>query len=811
VRAPGLSSRAALLGAILAIASAASAGAFQALPSGGQVNDDLPAGINSALSVSGEDPANADVVGGALEAGLPAVPWAVFRQQQTGGAHDQVYARSFAAGAWATRGSGTVGGRSSASPIFEGSLNFDQAQDAEAPSLDFAGAGRTVPWATWYEDTTGSGFGTNNIFVSRFDNSGDANQGKWIFAGQDRGLGGGSVPVASLNIHTDQDAENPSVAGGSTANPTKPGPWVTWQETTPGSGKRQIFVVRSIGPGAENCDGLTPQGTVVGGHVPAVGGFCWQQVGLPRVGPGGADPSLNVDPTRDAIEPDIAFSGSQDGVPWVVWSEQGVTGVAGLHDNGMVFAAKGVSDASANGGFHWTVVGSALSATLDTTGTYGACAQAALNEEQCSLNKSPGVDAEEPRVAAGTMDAAKSTVPWVVWDEDVAGVKQVFVSRLVGTGAGAHFELANDGAPISTGADESSRPDITFSGHTPYVSWREDVGGGVVKDFHGHFVNPANPTFVLDESDVPLSSLAQADVREPISSSCIATPFNADGSVCQGGAVGTPFFLFTSGTSPLGLFADAYQPTAPVTGGASSIDSSSATVSGTINPEGATVNVSFQYGTTTAYGQSTAVQPSGASNAATPFTAALTGLPAAATIHYRAVAVSDFGTFVGGDQTLATAAASTSPSGSSSTSVAQTTVSTPKATVSLSAARVSGSTAGARVACSAPAGATCRVAATLTVTETLKAHKLVAVTARSKPRKTRRVVVVGAAEVSLRSGQAQIVQIKLNSIGKHLLASRHRLKATLRITQPGTTGGVAGVSTQIVTFKAPKRRRGRRG
>jgi hypothetical protein len=109
---------------------------------------------------------------------------------------------------------------------------------------------------------------------------------------------------------------------------------------------------------------------------------------------------------------------------------------------------------------------------------------------------------------------------------------------------------------------------------------------------------------MLDESNVPLTptgtSSDQADVREPISSGCIATPFNADGAACQGGALGTPFFLFTNGTSPLSLFADAYRPDTPVTGGASSIGTSSAIVSGAVNPAGAAVNVFFEYGTTTA-------------------------------------------------------------------------------------------------------------------------------------------------------------------------------------------------------------------
>jgi hypothetical protein len=655
--------RAALGGAAIAAALAASASAFVGLPPGVAVNNDPAAGIHPAFSVSGEDPTNADVVGGSLVAGNKAVPWSIFRQQETNGSpppHDQIFSRSFANGAWTTRGSGTVGGRSSASPHFTGSLNFDQNQNGETPEIDFAGVGRTVPWGTWYEQTTGLGFGKHeNVFASRFDNTGDANQGKWIFAGQSRGLGGGTVPVPSLNIHTNQSAENPSVAGGSAVDPTKPGPWMTWQETTtsPVRGRDQIFVERPIGPGATNCDGVTPAGMPDGtGHVPAIGGFCWQQTGIPRVG-GAKDPSLNVDPTRNGIEPDIAFTGASDSVPWIVWYETDNTSLSGLHRNEMVFAAKGVSDGvGANGGFHWVSVGNALQGTLDRTGAahhFGTCAESAVNEERCSLNHDPAADAEDPRVAAGTMDAANPTVPWMAWDENVSGVHQVFVSRLVGTGSAAHFQIVNGGAPISTGAG-ATRPDITFSGNTPYVTWRQSVGG-VDTAFSGHFVNPANPKFVLDGSHVPLTPTAQADVREPVSSGCTANPFNADGSACQGGAVGTPFFLFTKGTSPRKLFADAYAPATPTTGGASGITSSGATVAGSINPRGASVNVWFQFGTTTAYGSSTTPQKTPANNTADSFSASLSGLPAGTTIHYRAVAQSDFGTFLGADQTFTTA------------------------------------------------------------------------------------------------------------------------------------------------------------
>ena len=120
------------------------------------------------------------------------------------------------------------------------------------------------------------------------------------------------------------------------------------------------------------------------------------------------------------------------------------------------------------------------------------------------------------------MTPGDKTVPWIAWDEDPGnGTTQIFVARLVD---GDHFEIANNGAPISLDSNPSTRPDITFSGNTPYVSWRENTGGTVDKEFVGHFVNAANPTFQLDQSNIDIS---HTDLRAPISSGCTANPFNA--------------------------------------------------------------------------------------------------------------------------------------------------------------------------------------------------------------------------------------------------------------------------------------------
>ncbi|TMK99054.1 MAG: hypothetical protein E6G34_06020 [Actinobacteria bacterium] len=805
------------MAAVFVLAIAGGAWAFQELPPKAPVNDDIGAGIDRTVSVSGGNPTNADVVGGSLNSAKPAVPWAIFQQEETEPpSTDQIFVRSFAEGKWTTRGNGTVGGLFDESPKFPASLNFDRSEDGEVPAIDFAGPARTVPWATWYEETEAFFFATN-IFASRFDSK----QNKWVFAGQGRGKGTSGPPVPSLNINPEMEAVNPSVAGGSATEPSKPGPWITWQENRVYFEEiegveeefeaNQIYVERPEGPGRANCDGVKPEGVkeVIPGqegeHVPAIGGFCWQQVGVPRFPLEEPEPSLNVDPSRQGVEPDIAFTGKEDTVPWVVWYEKEASFLKEpLRSNEMVFAAKGVKDGvSANGGFHWVAVGTQLSGTLDTSGEgtnkFGKCAESIENEEHCSLNKNPSANAEDPRVAAGTMNPANATVPWVAWDENLGGVKQIFVARLV---EGTHFELANGGQPISFGSNDSTRPDITFSGNTPYVSWREDIGGGVTKGFYGHLVNAANPTFVLDESNVPLTPTGvgsgKADVREPISSGCIATPANVDGSVCQGGAVGTPFFLFTNGNPLRSLFADAYQPEAPVTGGASEVTTSSGVVSGAVNPLGASVNVFFEYGTSTAYGQATGAAKTAPNNSATPFAATLSGLPAGTTIHYRAVARSDFGTFVGSDQTFATKAAPAPPPPP-----------VLNGTAKVGRAKVKGTAAYVPISCTGPTGATCKLRLRLSVIEVFRGHKLVALTARKKLK--RKLVVVGSASVTLKAGQSRIVKISLNGTGRRLLAKRHKLKVRLRVAQTfASAPGAAAirprtVSTQILTFKARKR------
>ena len=630
---------AALAAASTLVATPPARAAFLPLPaSGAQVNDDPANSIDPS-----EDAGVSDVAGGAVTAGKAPVPWATF-EQKVPGFEQQIFVRAFKNGAWVTQGS-------------PASLNVAD-EEAEAPSIDFAGAGRTVPWVAWYEPISALGW-PKNIFASRFNAAANV----WLPSGQDR-TAGSRLP--SLNLHVLRTAENPSVAGGAAVAGNDPVPWVTWEENDAAADDttaiRQIFVSKALKqavPGTACPPGTRP----VGGN--DVNGFCWQEVGLKRLNPleptplGVGDPTLNIDPTRSGVEPDIAFTGPNDTVAWVVWYEEDPTGIDGLRDNDMVFASKIVADPLADGGFHWLAVGNGTAGqtnVLDISGAhgFGNCAESRDAEDACTLNAQARRDAENPRVAAGTLKPGGTTVPWVVWQEAL-GVDQhaIFVSRLVG---GDHFELFNGGQPVSNTANDATRPDITFSGNVPYISWQEIVAKQQVT-FVGHFEGGASaPVFKLDTpTGIPDSGFGDLanPLRAPLSSGCTANPFNADGATCQGGAVGTPFLLYTAGDAgSQRLFAQAFAPTDVSTLAATDISDTAATLNGSVNPGGAAILTHFDFGATTAYDNSTADDRLDVASVATTFDALVSGLTQSATVHLRAVARTDFVSVDGPDQSF---------------------------------------------------------------------------------------------------------------------------------------------------------------
>ncbi len=175
--------------------------------------------------------------------------------------------------------------------------------------------------------------------------------------------------------------------------------------------------------------------------------------------------SLNVDTNAVAEDPAIALGGpvanGHGTIPFVAWYEP----VRTLQDKENIFVSVLSQDA---GGEFWQLTG-------DTS-----------VHNPPSLNHDVAQDAEEPRIATGSVNpSATSFAPWVAWQEDSPvenGKRQIFVSRGA-TASGANFlgglqwlptgkTVAGVGPSLNFNpASDASQPDIVFSGPNNTVPW----------------------------------------------------------------------------------------------------------------------------------------------------------------------------------------------------------------------------------------------------------------------------------------------------------------------------------------------------
>jgi phosphodiesterase/alkaline phosphatase D-like protein len=100
------------------------------------------------------------------------------------------------------------------------------------------------------------------------------------------------------------------------------------------------------------------------------------------------------------------------------------------------------------------------------------------------------------------------------------------------------------------------------------------------------------------------------------------------------------------------------------TGSASGVGAGSATVAGTVNPNGEATTYYFDYGTSTNYGSQAPASPdpsAGSGTTAQTESTTLTGLSPNTLYHYQIVATNASGTSDGTDQTFTTTGAGTPP------------------------------------------------------------------------------------------------------------------------------------------------------
>jgi hypothetical protein len=165
--------------------------------------------------------------------------------------------------------------------------------------------------------------------------------------------------------------------------------------------------------------------------------------------------------------------------------------------------------------------------------------------------------------------------------------------------------------------------------------------------------------------------------------------------------------------------------------------------------------------------------------------AAIAGAAAAG---YKVVAVD------AGHRLACRVTATNSAAGVSAVSVAVS-VPPPPATAKVGSAHVSGTAVSVPVSCAGAAGTACTITVTLTVVETLRGGKVIAVSAAKAGRRT---VTLGTGKISLGAGRQASVKVKLNATGRRLLAARHRVAVKLAVT---TSGRAAAVRSQTVVLR----------
>lgn len=98
------------------------------------------------------------------------------------------------------------------------------------------------------------------------------------------------------------------------------------------------------------------------------------------------------------------------------------------------------------------------------------------------------------------------------------------------------------------------------------------------------------------------------------------------------------------------------------TGAATGVTARTASLAGSVNPNGRSTTFFFQFGTSTKYGYGTQASSAGAGKKAVHVTGTLSGLTPDTTYHYRLVALNSAGSSFGGDRSFHTAAIPTEAS-----------------------------------------------------------------------------------------------------------------------------------------------------
>jgi hypothetical protein len=199
------------------------------------------------------------------------------------------------------------------------------------------------------------------------------------------------------------------------------------------------------------------------------------------------------------------------------------------------------------------------------------------------------------------------------------------------------------GSSVVADATESTSHIHAVINTSNYGTVKTEGPGGPTVEGAGNQAAP--PLFVNAEAgdyrEAPGSPTIDAGSDSPLNG-----PFDLEGNPRQIGP-----------HTDIGAYEFLIAPNA-LTGAASPVGPTTATLNGTVNPNGLATSYHFVYGTTAAYGSATTALSAGSGTSPAAVSATLTGLAPNTTYHYQLLAGNSVGPSSGADQTFTTPPAS---------------------------------------------------------------------------------------------------------------------------------------------------------
>ena len=383
---------------------------------------------------------------------------------------------------------------------------------------------------------------------------------------------------------------------------------------------------------------------------PAVGnGFAWNH---------GDDNPVISDTWIGMVGPNVNNLGQTGGI-WTDHTDLRPT----------MLAALGLSDDYASDGdvISQVIAPSSLPATLDAHLT----SYQGLEAVRKQLDAPFGEFGHDAEIVSTTAVATTSPAAYDLWDAQLADCKAVrdgmdaqIQSLLTGASAGtttlddaAADGLAKQGnaliAAMDTLAGQTTPPNAAACDIAPSASTGP---AGSITTSGASLTGTVNPSGTATNYTFEYGPTQSFGSITPVAAAGSGTTAATESAAVSGLAPNTTYYYRLVATNNTGTtfggvkaFTTTGTPQAPVvlTGTASSVADTSATVTGQVDPAGQATAFTFEYGPSTSFGSTSPVVGLDNANSAEPVSADLTGLSPDTTYDYRAVAANSTGTTFG--------------------------------------------------------------------------------------------------------------------------------------------------------------------